>query len=691
MASVRLWRRVSFWLWLSCLLIVVCSAPVNEENTSSAVSDGQQQSKMSDGLGAAIEAIRAKRDARKKSSKSGRSLVRYRYPIQVKRSGGSFSHDSEEDYDVGEGNSAEDEREDPLVNLIGDSLGRGDSAPDLDEMAKEIALDLLMDEVDKGHAEHRSSPSSAFIKKKKAAPAAHRPRQWTPALSLDDKRRKRMNSLVNQLMGEKGERDDYDERDDDERPAPHDNSEDDDDDDEDDHNLAPEGDDDDGTEEEEMSRYVARKLAGRGMGRHEIESLLSQLERSHPGEYKSENKKRSSEWRKLPRASLRWRFLHSHGHDDNDGYGRHHQDDEDEGLDNGAPVESRFFGRGFHRVGPSIQDETMRSIPSAKRVQHVLKTKNVVGMINKRSIDESSQGDSEKEQVASAQGLRKRRSPAMPVAQADAAAKVNETSPPLALPLAEAKSNDSNKSAAALPPPAKEAVRKDGQAHSGMIRKKSVDWDDYFGFDKRSKKSGHSDDEAMRDYIESEYYKTVAGSLPFRKRSQAEEQRHSGHISGMKKRSNYTASWEKKRRSEDAEDAEDALDAAMRVVEERRERNNLDRVREQLVADLVHNLDEEDLDDVADRLAEEWEAAIREEEEEEERGDEADDDDDDDMTSYKRSIGHNKLKREGELRKKKKKKSFPAENDERRKRFAIKRSQNGRHRSGKLFGIVCVF
>ena len=59
--------------------------------------------------------------------------------------------------------------------------------------------------------------------------------------------------------------------------------------------------------------------------------------------------------------------------------------------------------------------------------------------------------------------------------------------------------------------------------HSGNIRKKSIDWDDYFGYDKRS--GGDADDAAlehrMQNYLENEFYRPMAQSLPKRAASKS--------------------------------------------------------------------------------------------------------------------------------------------------------------------------
>jgi hypothetical protein len=644
MAAVGLWRQITFWLWLSCLLLAVYSAPVNEDVAT--MIEVNDQSDDND-LGPAIEAIaKAKREARKKSSlRSSNGRTHYRFPNTIKRSGGV--HDEEDDFDMDE--AGEEEFSDSMASY----LAADDETPvDLDDLAKEIALNILMEEADKTK---QHPPSN--LKKKKAAPAAHRPRNN----SADDKRRKRMNSLMNQLLEEKEkseveEGDDYDNQIAEHSAGPDDNNE-------ANESLTTEGDDDE-EDDEVVSRSELRKLFNDGLQRHELNDLLSQLERSHDSEeFKSEKKKRSgSDWRKLPRATLRWRFLHSQGQEGNEpSYGRHQSADDEEIQDKSVPFEDRFFGRGFHRVG-NIQDEPIRNIheEAAKRVQHPLKTKNAISVIRKRSIASlQNSGEKKAESGSALQMLRKRRNSEM---KTDEENKKNETSP-LALPSIEP--NNSNLSQV--------KHKSDAQVHTGVIRKKSVDWDDYFGYDKRSGRAeGEAkNEEAMRNYLESDYYKTMAGSLAFR-RKRGPMENHAGHISGMKKRNNVTASWEKKKkrfRSMEGgaayDDAEDVLDAAIRVIEERRERNNIDRVREQLVAELVDNLDEDELDQMTERLTEEVAKALYQEEEDEEMGVESDE--------VKRSTVNKKLKNM------KKKKQNMSKNDERRKRFAIKRS--GRHRT----------
>ena len=647
MAAVGLWRQITFWLWLSCLLLAVYSAPVNEDGAT--MIEVNDQSDDND-LGPAIEAIaKAKREARKKSSlRSSNGRTHYRFPNTIKRSGGV--HDEEDDFDMDE--AGEEEFSDSIAGY----LAADDETPvDLDDLAKEIALNILMEEADKS----REDPPSN-LKKKKAAPAAHRPRNN----SADDKRRKRMNSLMNQLLEEKEkseveEGDDYDNQIAEHSAGPDDNNE-------ANESLATEGDDDE-EDDEVVSRSELRKLFNDGLQRHELNALLSQLERSHEyEEFKSEKKKRSgSDWRKLPRATLRWRFLHSQGQEGNEpSYGRQSADDE-EMQDKSVPFEDRFFGRGFHRVG-NIQDEPIRNIheEAAKRVQHPLKTKNAISVIRKRSIASlQNSGEKKAESGSALQMLRKRRNSEM---KTDEENKKNETNP-LALPSTEP--NNSNLSQV------KQKSDKDAQVHTGVIRKKSVDWDDYFGYDKRSGRAeGEAkNEEAMRNYLESDYYKTMAGSLAFR-RKRGPMENHAGHISGMKKRNNVTVSWEKKKKrfrsmeggaDDGYDDAEDVLDAAIRVIEERRERNNIDRVREQLVAELVDNLDEDELDQMTERLTEEVAKALYQEEEDEEMGVERDE--------VKRLTVNKKLKNM------KKKKQNMSKNDERRKRFAIKRS--GRHRT----------
>ena len=696
-AAAGVWRRVTFWLWFCCLVLAVYSLPVNEEESVSVTINADQ----SGDLGPAIEAIekaRAKRNAnRKKSSKSGRSLVRYRYPINVKRSG---NQEDDNDLLMAENDGMmsddeEDERPDSLAALLGpDESDSSDNAVSMNDLAKEMALDILMEELEKEERinEHRStgaSSSALHMKRKKAAPAAHRP-SISPRSSLDDKRRKRMNSIVHQLLESQdgqpdGQDNEYALSDNEDtllmdQDEPEDDQEDDQDDDQDD---------------DIIQNAMTKALANQGLDSNDIQALLSELQRfqapsaDETDDFKadeSKKKKRNSEWRKLPRASLRWRFLHGVGDNGDNIHSRHHHnhqnEEEDEPLlDKSIPFEHRFFGRGFHRVGPTIPDDSGRVVPSvtAKRVQHPLKTKNVV---NKRSIDVSQQTGRKEQMESAAPLIRKRRSSSSTEAggSADqAATKLNQTiPPPLALPSTEStavkKANhtqktDDNEAAKASP------------KHSGVIRKKSVDWDDYFGYDKRSSGSGsrHPDDEtAMKDFLESEYYKSLAGSLAFRKRGQQMDH-HASHLvaGGMRKRSNQTTLSQKKRRSgNNVEDVEEALDAAYRAIQDRRDYDDLDRVREQLVAEWIENLDEDQLDEMTERLSEELANAI---------GDQEDHDEDDLQQPMKRSSG-NTFKH-----KKNKKKSLK---DERRKRFAIKRSQNARHRTNNRLdsdGILLTF
>lgn len=57
-----------------------------------------------------------------------------------------------------------------------------------------------------------------------------------------------------------------------------------------------------------------------------------------------------------------------------------------------------------------------------------------------------------------------------------------------------------------------EQVTPSPEAHSGNIRKKSIDWDDYFGFDKRSSDTNDAAlEERMQNYLENEFYKSMGG------------------------------------------------------------------------------------------------------------------------------------------------------------------------------------
>ena len=399
---------------------------------------------------------------------------------------------------------------------------------------------------------------------------------------------------------------------------------------------------DDGEEEAEL----IRALAAQGLSRHEIAALVSQLA-SRPSDEeddedgddddKKKKRKRSLEWRKWPRGgSLRWR--------------RYLQDWPDADEEDG-----KFAGRGFHRTGPAgVQDDISRSVSQANRIQRPLKTKNAVSVINKRSAPadtaDAAAGKAEEEPELPKAVSRKRRSIMSPPPE-EVSKQSTENLTAASSPLS--KDNDDEKMAHKDDHDDVKSVAED---HSGVIRKKSVDWDDYFGFDKRSNKkrsSGPRDDsdEALKEYLESEYYKSIAGSLAYRRKRSNNRtahhypQSHHHPHGGM-------------------EDAEEAMEAAFRAATESRqeeEMNELERIREGLLAELVENLSPEDLDAMTNQLAEELIETIEEDDE-----DEDDEDDDRNGLVMKRSI---KKKKKRSSRKRggiKKKRSF--DDDDRRKR-----------------------
>lgn len=558
LSGPRLW---SILLLLSCLLLATLAAPVENDGEA----DGS--------LTSAIEAVgRAKRASlRKKSSKPVRSLVRYRYPVHSKRSGG----ESEDDDDY------QEFEDDDLASFLADQLSSQEEPVDLSELAKEVALDILMEEASQ---ERQQQP--VMKKKRKKTAASSSP--------LDDKRKKRMNSLMDRFMGSRDNNEselDNEDRDED-----------------------YEGD----LEDEESVQDMIRSLASQGVSKQEIEALLWQLEKESRQEgedgFKGEDRKRSSgEWRtKLPRGAYRWRSLHSQG----EVQPRHHQQEESDDDD------VQFFGRGFHRVGSGVQDDpvsrSVSQLVSTKRVQHPLMTKNAVSVINKRSAQQ--EGDEEPH-------ARSRRSVAPFPTN-----KTSDDDKNSSLPNNYEK--DGNKSDVEL-----KADKDD--VHTGLIRKKSVDWDDYFGFDKRSSGSSNSQEEQAAK----EYYKTIADSLAYRR---------------------------KRAGTKDQRDVEDALDAALRAADEERFRErNLQHVRADLVTELIENLSPEDLEQMNDQLAEELLEFIKEEEEE----DDDDEVDDELVGSKKRSAKkRTSLRKRPFWGKKKKKRSF----DQRRKRNSIKRRDEGK-------------
>lgn len=595
------------FLWLSSLLLVVSSAPISENGVAAAAeSDGD--------LSPAIEAIgRAKRASmRKKSSKPVRNLVRYRYPVQKKRSEEMFVDD-------------DDDEDAAMAALLAERLATMDEPVDLTELAREVALDLLLEEASNGRY--------------------HQARQLEDEDEKKKRRRKKKKSVRD--FEEDDEDDEEDEDDDNDkrkkrvRPSgawaeqEEDNE----------GIFLPAIFEEEGNNEEDEEDALIRELANQGLSRHEIAALLLQLARpSDTADYdggddddkKKKKRKRSLEWRKWPRGSVRWRRYLQDGPAESEPWSG------DDGEDN------RFSGRGFHRVGPSgVQDDFSRSVSlanQANRLQRPLKTKNAISLISKRSApmessdastpaEESNKADEDPQQQPQAVS-RKRRS--LSTDETKQAAENVTSSPPAK---DEKKEGPSNKA-----------------EHSGVIRKKSVNWDDYFGLDKRSNKkkkksmnpSNEDDDEALRDYLESEYYKAIAGSLAYRR-----------------KKSNGTAH-HRMRQHGGFRDAEEAMEAAFRAGEESQMTSDVQRVREKLLAELVENLSPEDLDEMANQLAEELLETLEEDEEE-------DDDEDEEGLAMKRSIKKKKrnTRKRGGI--KKKKRSY----EDRRKRNSIKHHSQG--------------
>jgi len=553
-------RRISYVLLvgLCCWLLLASGAPIDETE--------------SNGLDSAIEDIgRAKRNLRKKSSKGARSLVRYRYPIQSKR---SFAGDDDE----------EEEEEDDIVEMLVNRLAGQEESIDLNDLAKEVALELLLEGNQNGY-QQQHHPAIMKKKKKKSG-------------SLEDeKRKKRMNSLMERFMGDKGELDNEDEED---------------------------GDDD----EEDPVQDLVRELINQGLSEEEIETLVSALaekeaagamgeeeEEEEDDDKKKKKKKRSPEWRKLPRGAHRWRYLHS---DSSETPRSHHNEEADDAEHQDPSSRPSYVGRGFHRVGSGGQDDpisrSVSQLVSAKRIHHPLMTKNAVSAISKRSAA-SAPEENIKEDISQqhddSSHIRKRRSILKDSEENNKPANVSSD-------------KDDSKSAED-PQPADNKEAQTSEEHKGVIRKKSVDWDDYFGFDKRSPGHPQSDDAAATK----QYYKTVADSLAYRRK-------RNGALVNRGER-----------------DAEEALEAAFVAAEEERHREgDLERIRSDMLSQLVENLSPEDMDQMTTQLAEELLLAMKE------------DDDDDMMDNKKRSSLKKKRpvsfrNKRGEWRKKK---------DQRRKR-----------------------
>lgn len=569
------------WL-LACLLATVLSAPVNEAD--SAV-NGTSSGASSD-FDAAIAEIRAKREAlRKKSAPASR--------LELSKFASFADDDGQDSGEQDDGPDSSDDEE-----AIAALLAGIESPVELNALAKEIALDILMDE----------SAKEARRSKKKKSPAR---------FTLDDERRKRANALFYQLMDQ-----DVENNDDDAPFGGRDSQE------ERDGEIVPDSDDSD---DEMVEQSVVRALANQGLDRREIEALLSQLDETEEDDVddNKRKKKRSGDWRKFPRAALRWRFLQSLDADDPATF----QYDDDAA----DAEEQRFFGRGFHRMGPGVVDEISRGMPGAsdKRMLRPLKMRRTLaGIIKKRSVSASADKPrAESPDVRAKTDARKKRSVSGETAPSAVSPRDNktETTPPRALPLAAGV--------------AENRPQKDEAAHSAVIRKKSVDWDDYFGFDKRKRAArkedndDDEDDEVMKDYLENEYYKAIAGSLAYRKkRGPAPGADHAAH--GMMKRSNSTPS-------------------AGRAAEQRK----LNQLRAQMVAHLMDDLDADDLDEMADRLTHDLVQVLRQDEQD--FGDE----DDDDETVAKRAPAMQPYRKRMPL--KKKKSLQESAGDEKRKRLSF--------------------
>ena len=355
---------------------------------------------------------------------------------------------------------------------------------------------------------------------------------------------------------------------------------------------------------------LAAILAEEGLEQDEIEALLSQLVESTFHDVddadKKKKKKRSGEWRKLPRGAVRWRSNLVHSHVD--------ADDTDD-VENDA--EAKFFGRGFHRRlgnGESFSSDELAvagnpksARVSAARPIYTMKSKNAVTthFNHRNSILNNGAAD---EALTEAEAM------TMEMPYATQAMKRMKRS---------VKKDDdddvNNNGTVAAPVPPTDATpkakqekmneTKQQQQHSVIIRKKSVDWDDYFGIDKKSgvaavAKEEEGDEASQRNFLDSEYYKSIAGALAYRRKRGGMSQ-HQHKAMTMKKRTTGVNNQTKGRN-----DAEDAMMAALRAIQQsaatsqnRQQSYDIDRMKEEFLSEIVEKLESDDLDEMTSRLA----------------------------------------------------------------------------------------
>ena len=532
---------------------VYCALSVHSAPLSSPAAESD-----ADSLLLAIQAVnRARRESAKgKGTQSARSsLVRYRYPIHIKRS----------PLDADVGGPLEDDAVDGNV--------------DLSQLAQAIVLDLLV-EGDEQNRLSRSHPAAGEADKRKKKSEIVR-----VADDDNDKKKKRMNSFLDQMMEQEAEELDNErmnEEDDEAGDVPD--------------QLFGAGDDDDLTDEDEQAIYesIIQALSDEGVDDAQLQALLPQSD-----EFKSGDRKRSAEWKKLPRASARWRSRF-----ENDVIaGRQKADPEElepwKSLSEKIKLilEGKVYGKGFHRGLRGMRDESRMA--ASKSDQSSWTPRNA-GEIHKRSVssgshqqDEHSSSNEKQSKEAGHGALsRKRRS----VPQVEDISSEKTPSTEMKAPSVDTKTSDyiNDQAVGATLNTTDKADESKSATHANNIRKKSVDWDDYFGYDKRSDDSNGD----FKDWLESEYYKTIAASLSSRRKRVP----HALHDSMIRKRSNVTF-WNKRQADPVAQDEDDTLSDA-------------DRFKAVAIGNLIDQLGEEGLDKISRDLRHKIALALQEEEDE---------------------------------------------------------------------------
>ena len=256
---------------------------------------------------------------------------------------------------------------------------------------------------------------------------------------------------------------------------------------------------------------------------------------------KKEKRFGSASGKKLSRSSsiARWR-MRDNANDETEGrhssrkQAFHHQNDSPVGIIDSkssmgdlTPLNAPIYGRGFHRgLQPLVRDKSRLAAstpPLADKRQIGMQFRPAPGRsaapfgIHKRSVIEEVEPEPESEPEAassfdenSSSSVEDKSDSSSPSSAAAAAAEISLTRKRrsaidfqnnLTTVAASSSSADGNVS---------QAIETHQHSMSHM-HKKSADWDDYFGFDKRS-------DAVSDDWLDAEYYKTIAGALASRRK-----------------------------------------------------------------------------------------------------------------------------------------------------------------------------